>query len=568
MLIKLTPDIDYQSLSESPSPEEFFLLSRLKGELSLKQLCAASGLEKSKALKAIARLLEFGLLSSPSYTPPVQSPPSAPSPPSPPSANEFKAKLLTDAVALPSMANSHISDVETQTQIGVEGSFSSVFDEPGKGISGERTQADPAATRPAVQETPTEAFNESPERVSIQNRSIESLFADEDYQPTEEISIGLNDVGSVSMALLSGTNASTSKVIEISDEGEFDDDSDIFGGDDEPLGDDPRLSSFMDDIIPQADEDLFNENSIAHHSRVVRAVPKIRDTRPRSAQLGVMDGKSKVGFQAGLPPKTGKIWKVDEGPDYNGIIASFESFTSPFPPYEGVSPELQKEIDFVFQNLSNISYYQLFNMKRDAERKEIRKAYFIFSKRFHPDIFFGEAETELSERCGKVFKFVAKAYSTLGKKKKRIAYDIALDAHLEFARQREKTGHIKRLNAQSKLLLRVEEFESQGDFTNAITEMRRVVSLDPNAVILLRAANLHLKANAKLSDAATYVRLVLKEDKKNIQALVLLGRIYEQNEMLMDAQKLYQRAMEISPHDAALKIHLERVISNQEKRNI
>ncbi len=59
------PDIDPQSLDSSPTAEEYFILSRLDGSITVGQLCKTSGLGTAKTLKCLKRLQQHGLITLP-----------------------------------------------------------------------------------------------------------------------------------------------------------------------------------------------------------------------------------------------------------------------------------------------------------------------------------------------------------------------------------------------------------------------------------------------------------------------------------------------------------------------
>jgi curved DNA-binding protein CbpA len=61
-------------------------------------------------------------------------------------------------------------------------------------------------------------------------------------------------------------------------------------------------------------------------------------------------------------------------------------------------------------------YYDVLNVKRNANRQEIKHAYYKLSKQFHPDV-------NSSETAENVFKEIQEAYNTLGDETKRKEYD-------------------------------------------------------------------------------------------------------------------------------------------------
>ncbi|MCX7746222.1 MAG: DnaJ domain-containing protein [Clostridia bacterium] len=71
------------------------------------------------------------------------------------------------------------------------------------------------------------------------------------------------------------------------------------------------------------------------------------------------------------------------------------------------------------------SYYEILEIRRSASPEEIKKAYRVLAKKFHPDINPGNREAE--ER----FKEINEAYNTLGDETLKKAYDDKLDGKSE-----------------------------------------------------------------------------------------------------------------------------------------
>lgn len=59
------PDVDPQSLDTSPTAEEYFILSRLDGSITIGQLCKTSGLGTDKTMQCIENLRRHGLIQIP-----------------------------------------------------------------------------------------------------------------------------------------------------------------------------------------------------------------------------------------------------------------------------------------------------------------------------------------------------------------------------------------------------------------------------------------------------------------------------------------------------------------------
>jgi len=86
--------------------------------------------------------------------------------------------------------------------------------------------------------------------------------------------------------------------------------------------------------------------------------------------------------------------------------------------------ELQKRRVLVaYYGLEGKNYYQLLGVDNDADKKEIRSAYFELSRLFHPDSMFGKELGSFKAKMETVFKRLTEAYEVLGRGQRRKEYD-------------------------------------------------------------------------------------------------------------------------------------------------
>ena len=67
--------------------------------------------------------------------------------------------------------------------------------------------------------------------------------------------------------------------------------------------------------------------------------------------------------------------------------------------------DLRKEILFLHYNAEKLDLYEFFDIAPTVDRKALRNAYFIFSKRFHPDTYFRKFTGSYGDKIQSIFKF-------------------------------------------------------------------------------------------------------------------------------------------------------------------
>jgi len=89
--------------------------------------------------------------------------------------------------------------------------------------------------------------------------------------------------------------------------------------------------------------------------------------------------------------------------------------------------------------MKTANYYEILGLRPSATQDEIRRAYRVLARRFHPDVNPGE-------KSGEKFKLVAHAYNILSDSNKRAAYDLEIEttlrnfAHASYRTQQQRHG--------------------------------------------------------------------------------------------------------------------------------
>jgi curved DNA-binding protein CbpA len=107
-----------------------------------------------------------------------------------------------------------------------------------------------------------------------------------------------------------------------------------------------------------------------------------------------------------------------------------------------LSAEQRTRVLEFFQKLDTVDHYALLGVAPEADKKEIRRAYYAVAPDFHPDRFFGKKMGAFKAKMEAIFGRLTLAYETLGSKEARVEYDAYLASQ-------QQTRHMERLLAGS-----------------------------------------------------------------------------------------------------------------------
>ena len=109
------------------------------------------------------------------------------------------------------------------------------------------------------------------------------------------------------------------------------------------------------------------------------------------------------------------------------------------------------EIRALSRIIDELDYYQLIDVARGANARDVKQAYYAVSRNFHPDAN-RHLERDLQEAVNQISKRITEAYAVLRDPSRRAAYDRMLDAG---------SGHRLQL-AQAKSSARKQAAENEG----------------------------------------------------------------------------------------------------------
>lgn len=90
---------------------------------------------------------------------------------------------------------------------------------------------------------------------------------------------------------------------------------------------------------------------------------------------------------------------------------------------EAVAVAVDDDLRSRVARMESQTYYQVLSVPPDVELPALQAAYHALTRRFHPDLFFGQGDTGLARDAGRLFRRVNEAYAVLKDPRRRRLYD-------------------------------------------------------------------------------------------------------------------------------------------------
>lgn len=188
-----------------------------------------------------------------------------------------------------------------------------------------------------------------------------------------------------------------------------------------------------------------------------------------------------------------------------------------------------------FESRLDADYHVLLGVERDAEPKQIKRAYFKLSKEFHPDRYFRRDIADYGARLNRIFKRVLEAYEILSDPKLRDGAGGATAAASDTAALGGSKGDG---SAAPRPMSKLERLRARMPFKipHSILEERR-----HKAGELFRAAQ-QSQRMGRLSEAISSVRIAISFDPYNAEYKSALVDLKTQSAALQAEEILAQPA--------------------------
>jgi curved DNA-binding protein CbpA len=243
--------------------------------------------------------------------------------------------------------------------------------------------------------------------------------------------------------------------------------------------------------------------------------------------------------------------RVEEAEDMDEKMAPVQS--------EG---QLEEVLAFK-EKLQTSNYYQILGLAKDASDEDIKKAYFLLARKFHPDRFGRTLSPPHRMLVEEVFDSITKAYRTLTTRELRQTYDSKAPAAAAGQSGRDVLKKADHKFRQAKTLF------SQGRYEDSIVVLEEVIRLNrTKGDYFLLLAMSESKIPSMRRKAETDFLKAIELETWNPECYVGLGRLYREEGMTLKATKLFQKALEYdADHEVALK-ELEALKGGEKKSGL
>jgi curved DNA-binding protein CbpA len=204
------------------------------------------------------------------------------------------------------------------------------------------------------------------------------------------------------------------------------------------------------------------------------------------------------------------------------------------------------------QAMGQKTLYDLLEVAKTATDEEIKKAYFLMARRFHPDRFERAAAAQHKTQIDEVFDNITNAYRILSNKEKRAAYDSSAPAG---GAQEEAQDSVKKADIkfrQGKTLFGMDRFDEAMAYLEEAIRLRRDKA---DYFILLAMAESKIPNYVKKaeSDFLTAIRL----EPWNPEGYMGLGFLYKNEGLQTKALRQFEKALEVEPEHVQARHELQ-----------
>ncbi len=218
-----------------------------------------------------------------------------------------------------------------------------------------------------------------------------------------------------------------------------------------------------------------------------------------------------------------------------------------------LSEDDKRELILLRRRVRSGNLFEILGVTESATKRDMKRAYFAISKRFHPDRYYGKDTGSFGPWLSEVFEASSKALDVLGDERKRDEYL----ARLRGATPAQvKQSFQTREDHAAELFERACGLEVAGKSVEALKLFAAVCRVHPTARYFKRAARCALHAD-QLSLAEEYAKKAAGLQPDDPSGARLLAAVFSAAGKLGEAEETLERALSLRPDNDILVHELE-----------
>ena len=226
-------------------------------------------------------------------------------------------------------------------------------------------------------------------------------------------------------------------------------------------------------------------------------------------------------------------------------------------------PEAPRQIAEVLELhdlLPSMTLYQILDIPKTASDEDVKKAYFLMARRFHPDRFDRQIAADYKAQIHEVFDGINNAYRVLSNKESRRAYDVKSG---QAPVQEDVQETLKRADIKFR---QGKTLHGQGRYDEAIAYLEEAVRVRRDKAdyyLLLAMCESKLPAYVRKSEQDFLKAIQL--EPWNPEGYVGLGLLYKAEGLQTKAIKQLEKALEVDADHASAREALDELKAGQKK---
>ena len=227
-------------------------------------------------------------------------------------------------------------------------------------------------------------------------------------------------------------------------------------------------------------------------------------------------------------------------------------------PDAGLSNTQQERIRSMIDVLDNRNLFEFLGVGAEANKRDVKRAYFRISKEFHPDRFYGKSLGEYQGQLSRIFETATKAYAMFSDERKRRAY---LETVIgDGSKSSAQAAQTKEEHGED-LYKRACDLEIRGKQDEALRLFSAAVKSDGKGSYFKRAAMCALRADS-LELAEEFAKKSVEHQSHDPSALRVLSDVYRSAGRLEEAETALEKALCLNSANDKLMGEIEKELRN------